>query len=65
MINPHRFTSFTTPDTFAECEEGVTTELYSRIWNDVMPAMSGRTLKDAWSLFTSAEQEIINNIFNS
>lgn len=59
-----------TPDTVAECM-GVPTELYIKIWNEIVPLTEGlappypgevpeHTLSAYWDKFTEQEQELLN-----
>lgn len=71
-IEPHPFLKLTRPDEIAECWEGVSTDLYRRLWESLkgLPAYHGETppepdahdLVKVWDFFTDAEKEELNRL---
>jgi hypothetical protein len=77
MLVPNSLFELWTADTVAECLSGVPSELYRRLWNDVLPhnatpydaereALDGTNcLADLWHLLTPAEQSKLNELANA
>ena len=71
-IAPHSLFNVWSPDTVAECLEGVPSELYRRIWNDIVPQYDGKPRSEVpddfdtrclalyWEQFTDAERATLN-----
>lgn len=72
MPTPNDLFDVWSPDQVAECLDGVPTELYSKIWNEIVPLYDGqersevpddfgkRCLKNYWDKFTEEEQNQLN-----
>jgi hypothetical protein len=73
MIKPHGLFTVWSPDTVAECLEGIgNTDLYLKIWNEIVPLYANqprsevpddfdrRCLKKYWSKFTDDEKRTLN-----
>lgn len=67
---PHELFEVWRPDQVAECLNGVTTELYEKLWNSIVPLVpefvgdnyEECSLASYWHFLTPAEQEFLNEL---
>ena len=68
---PHILLQVWTPDTVAECLDGISPVLYNKLWNKIVPLTEGcappypgevpeHTLSAYWDKFTWEERELLN-----
>jgi len=69
---PHGLFDVWSPDQAAECLEGISTALYARIWNDIVPLYEDQPRSEVpddfgerctakyWAMFTAAERAELN-----
>jgi hypothetical protein len=72
MLAPNSLFDVWSPDTVAECLPGVPSELYRRIWNDIVPQYDGKPRSEVpddfdtrclalyWEQFTAEERATLN-----
>ena len=73
-IRAHKLFQINSPDEVAECFEGIGTELYTKIWNTIVPLydkkprsevpddFGRRNLSKFWKHFTDDEKRQLNEI---
>ena len=72
MIKPNDIYNYWRADEVAECMEGVTDELYSTLWNDIVPQQSEEfqetpergfeALANYWHLLSESDQALLNEL---
>ena len=73
MIKPNDIYNYWRADDVAECMEGITDELYSTLWNDIVPLQSVddfretresgfEALANYWHLLSESDQALLNEL---
>ena len=71
MIEPHSYFSFYRADVVAECWDDVPAELYSTLWDDIVPIQEElgefpevgvAALSDYWHLLSETNQALLNTL---
>mgnify|MGYP001033253478 CR=1 FL=1 len=69
MIEPNLIFKYWRADEVAECMDGVTDDLYSKLWNDIVPQQSedfllggNVCLANYWHLLSETDQARLNEI---
>ena len=69
MIEPNLIFKYWRADEVAECMDGVTEDLYSKLWNDIVPQQSedfllggNVCLANYWHLLSETDQARLNEI---